>query len=81
MVSKLLNMREALHKQIFHGCLYRKLVAWKDLGIHIGDYGNQVEVDTLAMHNNLKEELHYLPTKMEYQPVAFEGSGSFSYDM
>ena len=49
MVSKLMNMREALHKQIFHGCLYRKLVTWKDLSIYIGEYGNQIEVDTLNM--------------------------------
>jgi len=38
LISKLLNLRESLIRQIFQLCLYRKLVIWKDLNIHIGDY-------------------------------------------
>lgn len=79
MVSKLLNMRESLHTQIFHGCLYRKLATWKDLNIFIGEFAGQVEVDTLNKLQELEETLQYLPTKMEYKPVQFEGSGSFDY--
>jgi hypothetical protein len=64
MISKLLNLRESLIRQIFHSCLYRKLVIWKDLNIHIGDYAPQVVVDTINMYNNYKETLKYIPTRL-----------------
>ena len=57
-------MRESLVKQIFHSCLYRKLVIWKDLNIHIGDYAPQVVVDTINLYNEYKETLKYIPTRL-----------------
>ena len=66
--------------QIFKGTLYRKLVTWKDLDIHIGDYAPIVECDTLKLLENLEEQLRYLPTKLEYEPITFDDQGSFSYE-
>jgi len=38
LISKLLNMRESLQKQIFHSNLYRKLVIWHDLNIQCDEW-------------------------------------------
>ncbi len=80
MISKLLNLRESLIRQIFHSCLYRKLVIWKDLNIHIGDYAPQVVVDTINMYNNYKETLKYIPTRLQFQEVNLDSPGFFSFD-
>ena len=80
MISKLLNLRESLIRQIFHSCLYRKLVIWKDLNIHIGDYAPQVVLDTINMYNNYKETLKYIPTRLQFQEVNLDSPGFFSFD-
>ena len=33
LIAKLLNLKDNLHKQVFMGILYRKLVIWMDLNI------------------------------------------------
>ena len=38
LISKLLNLKDHLHKQVFMGILYRKLVIWMDLNIQSDEF-------------------------------------------
>ena len=48
LVAKLMNMRDALQKQVFHSCLYRKLVIWNDLNIQCGEWCHQKVVECMS---------------------------------
>lgn len=78
LLSKVLNMRENLLKQIFHAIMYKKLITWKDLQIDPDEYATQAEVDTLKLFSSVEEQLSYLPTRMEYNTVTFEAPAYFS---
>ena len=51
LVSKLMNMRESLQKQIFHSNLYRKLVIWHDLNIQCDEWCHQKVVECINQIN------------------------------
>ena len=64
LISKMLNMRDNLHSQIFQACLYRKLLVWNDLDIPLGEYCPQKVVDCIKMINEFQTKLNYKPTKL-----------------
>ena len=44
------------------------------------EYATQVEVDTLKLFSHIEENLKYLPTMKEYNPVTFDAPAYFSID-
>ena len=65
-ISKLLNMRDIIQKQIMFSCLYRKLLLWNDLNIHPGEYCPEKVVECSQILNDYQESLGYKPTKANY---------------
>lgn len=80
LIAKLMNMREKMHQQVFHGILYKKLITWKDLRIDPPEHADQAVVDTLRSFQTLEEDMGYLPTQHIYDPVTFETHAYFSFD-
>ena len=56
LLSKLLNLKDNLQKQVFMGVLYRKLIIWMDLNIQSDDFEHIKIVEAIAMIQDLKEE-------------------------
>ena len=65
---------------MFQGVLYKKLITWKDLKIDPDEWASPAEVDILKSFTTLEEELGYLPTQHNYEPVTFETHAYFSVD-
>ena len=66
LISKMMNMKENLQKQVFEGSLYRKLVIWNDLSIQPDEYSHKKVVDCIKKINDYQEELSYMPTKLQF---------------
>lgn len=77
-ISRLLNMRDIIQKQIMFSCLYRKLLVWNDLNIHPGEYCEEKVVECSKILNDYQEKLGYMPTKMQYEKVSLDQQGYFS---
>jgi hypothetical protein len=78
LVAKLLNVRDNLHRQVFHSCLYRKLLIWNDLNIQCDEYSHQRVVDCFNEINDFQEKFNYKPTKLAFKEVTIETPGYFS---
>lgn len=79
LISKLMNMRENLLRQIFNASLYRKLVIWNDLNIKPDEWGHQRVVDCVNRINDYQESLDYIPTKLEFEELTLDVPGYFSF--
>ena len=60
------------------GVLYRKLVIWMDLNIQSDEFVHSKVVSAINHINDLKEQLHYVPSKMFYQEVDLETPGPYT---
>jgi hypothetical protein len=47
LIAKMLNMKDALQRQIFYACLYRKLIIWDDLNIQCDEWCHQKVVECI----------------------------------
>jgi hypothetical protein len=47
LLSKLLNLKDNLQKQVFVGVLYRKLIIWMDLNIQSDEFEHNKVVDCI----------------------------------
>lgn len=56
LLSKLLNLKDNLQKQVFMGVLYRKLIIWMDLNIQSDDFEHIKIVEAISIIQDLKEE-------------------------
>ena len=80
LLSKLLNMRDNLNKQIFYSSLYRKLVIWNDLSIQPDEYCHAKVVDCINQINRYQDELNYMPTKLAFEEVNLDTPGYFNFN-
>lgn len=79
LVAKMMNMREHLQKQIFQSSLYRKLIIWTDLNIQPDEWCHQKVVECINKINDFQETLKYKPTMLQFEEVALDQPGYFSY--
>jgi hypothetical protein len=56
LLSKLMNLKDNLQRQVFVGVLYRKLIIWMDLNIQSDEYEHNKVVDCISLISDLKEE-------------------------
>ncbi len=81
---KLMSMKDSLQGQIFMGILYRKSIIWADLNITSGGkegediYAHQKVVEIFAKISDFKQNLHYLPGKLPYDPITVATPGIYT---
>lgn len=79
LLAKMMNMREHLLKQIFQSSLYRKLIIWTDLNIQPDEWCHQKVVECINQINDFQETLNYKPTMLQFEEVALDLPGYFSF--
>lgn len=72
-------MKDALQKQIFYACLYRKLVLWDDLNIACDEWCHLKVVECINQINGFQEQLGYKPTKLQFQEVSLDSPGYYMF--
>jgi hypothetical protein len=78
LIAKLLNLKENLSKQVFMGILHRKLVIWMDLNIQSDEFVHSKVVQAINYITDLKEQLHYVPSRIFFQEVDLETPGPYT---
>jgi hypothetical protein len=78
LISKLLNLKDNLQKQVLMGVLYKKLVIWMDLNIQSDEFVHSKVVEAIHMITDLKEQLKYVPSRHFYQEVDLDTPGPYS---
>lgn len=77
-ISKLLNLKDNLQKQVLKGVLYRKLVIWMDLNIQSDEFVHLKVVEAIKHITDLKEQLKYVPSKHFFAEVDLETPGPYT---
>jgi hypothetical protein len=80
LISKLLNMKDTLYKQVLMGVLHRKLVIWMDLNIQSDEFVHSKVVEAIHRITDYKEQLKYVPTKLFFKEIDLETAGPFTFN-
>lgn len=58
--------------------LYRKIVLWMDLNITSDDFVHAKVVEVMGMIDNYKDQLNYVPSKINYTDIQMASDGIYS---
>ena len=75
-----MNLKDNLMKRLFLALLYKKIVVWMDLNIQSDDFVHSKVVEVMQHIDAMKESLHYVPSKLQFEEVTLETPGLYSYE-
>lgn len=77
-ISKLMNMKDGLIKQVTNALLYRKILLWKDLNIQSEDFVDSKVVEINNQMEELEKNMGYIPTKAILEDLKLDTPGVYT---